>query len=252
MIIRDITERKKAEEALNQTRDQLLMNIEKLSVIGSLTRHDVRNKLIELNGYAYLLKRKYGGQKEIIEGLNKIEQKIKDTERIFDFAKLYEQLGAKELSYIDVGTTVNNAVDFFSDVTINVNNDCQGLMVLADSILRQLFYNFIDNTKKYGKKTTQIRIYYEKEQSGDLKLFYEDNGVGISGENKLKLFTKGFSTGGGTGFGLFLVKRIIDSYGWTIVEEGEAGKGVKFAITIPKLNKDGKDSFTLPNSRPEP
>lgn len=243
MIIRDVTERKKAEEALNQTRDQLVMNIEKLSVIGSLTRHDVHNKLIELNGYAYLLKRKYGGQKDIMEGLAKIELKIKDAERIFDFAKLYEQLGAKELTYVDVEKTVNYAVDLFSDLTFKVNNDCQGLNVLADSILRQLFYNFIDNTKKYGKKPTAIRVYYEKVNSGDLRLIYEDNGVGISAENKPKLFSKGFSTGGSTGFGLFLVKKIIEAYGWTIVEDGESGKGVKFSITIPKLNKDGKESF---------
>lgn len=243
MIIRDVTERKKAEEALNQAKDQLVMNIEKLSVIGSLTRHDVRNKLVELNSYAFLLKRKYGGQKDVMEGLARIEQKIKDAENIFDFAKLYEQLGAKELTYVDVEKTVNQAVDFFTDLNFKVNNECQGLNVLADSILRQLFYNFIDNTKKYGKKTTIVRIHYEIEKSGDLRLFYEDNGVGIPVESKTKLFTKGFSTGGSTGFGLFLVKKTIDSYGWTIVEEGEPGKGVKFIITIPKVNKDVKDNF---------
>lgn len=243
MIIRDVTERKKAEEALHQTRDQLLMTIEKLSVIGSLTRHDVHNKLSEMHGQAYLLKRKFGGQKDVMDGLTKIEQNIKDAEKIFNFAKLYEQLGAKELTNVDVEKTVNNAIELFSDLPFKVNNNCQGLNVLADSILRQLFYNFFDNTKKYGKKTTEIKIYYEKEKSGDLKLFYEDNGVGISAENKLRLFTKGFSTGGGTGFGLFLVKKIIDAYGWNIVEEGESGKGARFAITIPKLNKEGKECF---------
>jgi PAS domain S-box-containing protein len=247
MIIRDVTERKKAEEALNQTRDQLVMNIEKLSVIGSLTRHDVRNKLVELNGYAYLLKRKYGGQRDVMEGLAKIEQKIKDAECIFDFAKLYEQLGAKELAYVDVEKTADYAVGLFSDLNFKVINSCQGLNVLADSILRQLFYNFIDNTKKYGKKITEIRIHYEIEKSGDLRLYYEDNGVGISAENKPKLFKKGFSTGGSTGFGLFLVKKIIDSYGWTILEEGEPGEGVKFTILIPKVNKDGKESFNVPD-----
>lgn len=243
MIIRDVTERKKAEEALNQTRDQLVMNIEKMSVIGSLTRHDVRNKLLELNACAYLLKRKYGGQKDVMEGLAKIEQKVKDAECIFDFAKLYEQLGAKELTYIDTEKTVNDALRFFSDFNFKVINDCKGLNVLADSILRQLFYNFIDNTKKYGKKTTAVRIHYRIEESGDLKLIYEDNGIGIPAECKTRLFTKGFSTGGSTGFGLFLVKRIIDSYGWTIVEDGEPRKGVRFVISIPKLNKDGKGCF---------
>jgi signal transduction histidine kinase len=76
--------------------------------------------------------------------------------------------------------------------------------VLADSFLRQLFYNFIDNTRKYGKKTTTIKIRCQKTEQDTLKLVYEDDGVGIPFENKLNLFKEGFSTGGSTGFGLFL------------------------------------------------
>ena len=86
---------------------------------------------------------------------------------------------------------------------------------MADSFLRQLFYNFIDNTRKYGKKTTKIRVHYEKADQDSIKLIYEDDGSWISSENKLRLFKEGFSTGGSTGFGLFLTKKMIDVYGWT-------------------------------------
>jgi signal transduction histidine kinase len=61
----------------------------------------------------------------------------------------------------------------------------------------------------------------------------------------LKLFSEGFSTGGSTGFGLFLTKKMIDVYGWNITEEGEPGKGVKFVITIPNHNKDGEENYQL-------
>ena len=44
----------------------------------------------------------------------------------------------------------------FSGLQIKVANDCHGLTVLADSFLRQMFYNFIDNTRKYGQKTTRL------------------------------------------------------------------------------------------------
>ena len=57
-----------------------------------------------------------------------------------------------------------------------------------------------------------------------MELIYEDDGVGISAENKLKLFSEGFSTGGSTGFGLFLIKKMIEIYGWTIQETGEPMK----------------------------
>ena len=105
---------------------------------------------------------------------------------------MYEQLGVEELTYVDVGKAVDEAVALFSGLTIKVVNDCHGLSVLADSFLRQMFYNFIDNTRKYGEKATTIRVYCEKEESGGLRLIYEDDGVGISAENKSKLFKEGF------------------------------------------------------------
>jgi PAS domain S-box-containing protein len=241
----DITVRKNNEERLNQMMDQLLLVNEKLGVVGSLTRHDVRNKLSTVTGYTYLLKKKHADNAEIVDGLGKMEQAIQDSMKIFDFAKIYEQIGIEELICLDAEKTINEAVAFFSDLNFKVVNDCHGLTVLADSFLRQLFYNFIDNTRKYGKKTSCVRVFFEKTETGELRLIYEDDGVGISFENKLRLFKEGFSTGGSTGFGLFLIKKMLDVYGWSISEEGEPGKGVKFIILIPKINQSGKENFRI-------
>jgi PAS domain S-box-containing protein len=243
--IQDVTDRKKAEEKLDQTMDQLVLVNEKLGVVGSLTRHDVRNKLSAITGYAYLIKKKHLDQADVIEGLSKIEQAVKETVRIFDFAKMYEQLGAEELSFMNVEAKLNEAATLFSGSLSKIINECHGLTVLADSFLRQMFYNFIDNTRKYGQKTTTIKVHYKQTDRGNLVLTYEDDGVGISGENKLKLFSEGFSTGGSTGFGLFLTKKMIDIYGWNITEVGEHGKGVRFVITIPKHNKAGKENYQI-------
>ena len=232
-VARDISERKKAEEMLKENSARIEVMNEKLRVVGGLTRHDVRNKLAAVNGHAYLLKKKHGDQPDIVEELSKIELAVKDSVKIFEFAKMYEQLGAEELTYVDVGTAADEAVALFSGLTLKVVNDCHGRSVLADSFLRQMFYNFIDNTRKYGKKATTAKMYFGQEDSGCLRLIYEDDGVGISAENKPQLFKEGFSTGGSTGFGLFFIKKMMDVYGWTITEEGEPGKGAKFIITIP-------------------
>ncbi len=241
----DITERKKNEEKLKESSQRIELMNEKLRVVGSLTRHDVRNKLSTVTGYAYLLKKKHPDQIDVVEGLSKMEQSVKDSMRIFDFAKMYEQIGVEELKYIDVEKAINEAVELFSGLSIKVVNNCGGLKLMADSFLRQLFYNFIDNTRKYGQTTTSIRIYYEKTNQDSLKLIYEDDGVGISSENKLNLFKEGFSTGGSTGFGLFLTKKMMDVYGWAIEENGKPGEGVRFSITVPKLSKNGKESYQI-------
>ena len=229
----NITEKKEAEKKLKEASVRIGLMVEKLRVMSGLTRHDVRNKLSAVTGYAYLLKKKHADLADVVDGLGKMEQSVGEVMRIFDFAKLYEQLGVEELSYVDVAKAVDEVTALFPDLNLNVVNGCHGLSVLADSFLRQVFYNFIDNTIKYGQKTTAIRVYYEKTEQGELGLIYEDDGVGISTENKSKLFSEGFSTGGSTGFGLFLIKKMIDVYGWQIHETGEPGKGVKFVITIP-------------------
>jgi PAS domain S-box-containing protein len=241
----DITERKKNEEKLKENSQRIELMVEKLRVVGSLTRHDVRNKLSTVTGYAYLLKKKHADEADIVEGLSKMEQSVKETVKIFEFAKMYEQLGVEELTPIAVEAKINEATSLFSGSLPKIINECHGLTVLADSFLRQLFYNFIDNTRKYGQKTTTIKVHYERTNQENLKLIYEDDGVGIPLENKNNLFKEGFSTGGSTGFGLFLTKKMIDVYGWTIVENGEPGIGAKFTLTIPKLNKSGKENYQI-------
>jgi PAS domain S-box-containing protein len=243
--IQDVSDRAKAEETLNQIMDQLVLVNEKLGVVGSLTIHDVRNKLSTINGYAYLLKKKHFDQADIVEGLGKIEQAVKDSVKIFEFAKMYEQLGVEELTYVDVEKMVNEAVSLFSGFNLKMVNECHGLRVFADSFLRQLFYNFMDNSRKYGKKATTIRVHFESADSGELQMIYEDDGVGISSENKSKLFSEGFSTGGSTGYGLFLIMKMVDVYGWAIQETGEPGKGVRFIITVPEKNKSGKANYQI-------
>ena len=184
-------------------------------------------------------------KQDILNGINKIEQAVKDSVKIFEFAKMYEQLGVEELKYVDVEKMLNDAIALFSGLNIKVINECHGLSLLADSFLRQLFYNFIDNTIKYGKKTTFAKLYYEKGNQSGLQLIYEDDGVGISAEDKLRLFQEGFSTGGSTGYGLFLSRKMMEVYGWQIQETGEPGKGAKFVISIPTVNSNGKENYRI-------
>ncbi len=236
-VFKDIADIITVEEELNRALSKAEMLNEKLKVVGSLTRHDVRNKLSAITGYSYILKKRYGDKNDIIDGLNKMEHSVKESMKIFDFAKIYEQIGVEELVDMDVGRIVDEATNMFSNLPFKVVNDCGGLTVLADSLFRQLIYNFIDNTRKYGKKTTIARVYYQKTSQGNLQLIYEDDGVGIPSENKEYLFKQGFSTGGSTGFGLFLSKKMMDVYGWRITEEGTPGKGAKFVLTIGNNDK---------------
>jgi PAS domain S-box-containing protein len=239
----DITERKINEEKLRESSRRIEIMNEKLRVIGGLTRHDVRNKLSAVTGYAYILKKRHKDLADVVDGLSRMEQAVAESMKIFDFAKMYEQIGVEELTYINVGEKVDEAISLFSGPLPTIINGCKGLTVLADSFLRQLFFNFIDNSRKYGKKITTIRVSFGRDEQSNLKLTYEDDGVGVPFESKKSLFKEGFSTGGSTGYGLFLTRKMMDVYGWQIQENGIPGEGAKFTITIPKLNKSGKENY---------
>jgi signal transduction histidine kinase len=164
---------------------------------------------------------------------------------IFDFAATYEKLGVEQLAYMDVKKTVEEAVGLFPDLKgVKIVIDCGGLALLADSLLRQLFYNLIDDSLRYGEKLTQISIHYE-ESEDKMKLIYEDDGVGISRDAKPKLFTEGFTTGKGSGYGLYVIKRMMEVYGWTIQETGTPDNGVCFTILIPEKNQDCRENYQL-------
>ena len=242
----NITERKRAEESLDRMLNELVSVNEKLGVVGSLTRHDARNKLSVINGNIFLLKKKHSDCADMMDRLGAMEQACNSVVKIFDFAKMYEQLGVEELSFINVEKTIDEAVALFSgSLNVKIINECNGLTVLADSFLRQLFYNLIDNSIKHGKRVTKITVHFERANQDNLNLIYEDDGIGVSEQNKLQLFHEGFSTSGLSGYGLYLIRKMMEVYGWAIQENGEPDKGAKFTITIPKINQEGKENFQI-------
>jgi len=220
-----VTERKFDEEKL------FLFN-EKIRVLGSLTRHDVGNKLMTIRNSVYLLRKHVGDDPRVTKYFEAIDSAVNSANRLFDFSRVYEKIGAEKPSVVDVGEAFDQAISLIPNLgKIKIINECHNLKVVADSLLVQVFHNLVDNTIKYGGFVSQIKFYF-LENDDKKHLIYEDNGEGISFENKSKLFNEGFSTGGSTGLGLSLIKKIVEFYGWTIVEEGEPGEGAKFTLII--------------------
>jgi PAS domain S-box-containing protein len=243
----DITDRKKTENNLKTAFDDLSLVNEKLNVVGTLTRHDVRNKLAVIMGNLSIAQELLPPNHHVIKYLERTELAFEEIGRIFDRAHAYEHLGVDKLSYIDVKRSCDEAISLFHDLKgIQLVKKCERLTVYADLLLGQLFYNLIDNSLKHGKHVTKIKMYYEKEKDG-LNLIYEDNGVGIPVANKVKIF--GDQTEKGHGIGLHMVKVLCNIYGWSIKETGTEGQGVKFVISIPKRTKNEKKGFILSKNK---
>ena len=179
---------KVAIEALNGSVGELSLVNEKLSVVGALTWHDVRNKLSVVAGNLFIAKELLPQDHAVMKYLQKAEPAFDQIIQIFDRARTYERLGVDKLSYIGVNQSCDEAVSLVHDLgNIKVVKDCKGLTVYADPLLGQLFYNLIDNSIKHGEKVSKIRMYYKESEDG-LKLIYEDDGVGIVKAEKKKMF----------------------------------------------------------------
>jgi PAS domain S-box-containing protein len=246
VINQNITEQKKAQEFLDKMMKELLLTNEKLSVVGKLSRHDARNKLSIIANNIYLAKKQLVKDNKTSDYLKSIESAIDQIEKIFSFATIYEKVGAEDLSYVNVESCFNEAALLFSEMSdVKLVNDCSGLNVLADSLLQQLFYNLIDDSLKHGETVSQIRVNYETEDD-NLKLVYTDDGTGVPEKEKELIFKEGY--GKGTGYGLYLIRKLCDAYGWTIKETGTSGKGAQFTIAIPKVDTNNRLSYSISGS----
>ncbi|PVX26170.1 MAG: hypothetical protein CW691_02225 [Candidatus Bathyarchaeum sp.] len=228
-VMVDLTEHMKTEKALKETLTKMEALNEKLSVVGKLTRHDTRNKLSVILNNVYLAKQQLPDSRAT-DYLEEIESAVDQIEKIFEFSRMYQRLGTENLSDVDVKKSLDEAFMLACRSNqVELGNECEGLTVKADSLLRQLFYNLIDNSLKHGEKVTKIRVYCKKEPD-KLQLIYEDDGVGIADDEKQLIFNEGY--GKGTGYGLYLIQKTCEVYGWSIRETGELGKGAQFTITV--------------------
>jgi PAS domain S-box-containing protein len=218
----DITTKKLTELALAQAN-------RKLSLLCSITRHDITNQVTVCFGHLELLKRSIKDE----AALHRVEVAAKSLGRIknqIDFVSAYQNVGANRPQWLKAGECFRRAFDSIGNADLRLSVDLGRLEVFADPMLERVFYNLLDNSLRHGGHVTKIDVSCEIQDHWML-LYYADDGVGITREEKEQLFELG--RGRNTGHGLFLTKEILGMTGMAIYETGTPGEGVRFKILIP-------------------
>ena len=221
--IRNVTERKRAEDAL-------ALASRKLKLLSSITRHDIRNQLMALSG-SLELSRKTVKEPEGVANINRAYKAADTILRQIEFTKEYEDLGVRSPTWQRASDIIRSAsLQLAADsITFEIPED--HLEIYADPLLVKVFYNLFDNARQHGGAVTRISISDHPVGTG-LTIVIADNGVGIQQEDKSHIFERGF--GKNTGLGLFLSREILSITGISISETGVPGKGARFEIAVPE------------------
>ena len=222
-ICHDITERKRAEEALQQVN-------KKLSLLSGITRHDINNQLMKLGGYVELLHDKIPDP-SYDRDFSCIEAASRQIASLIEFTEEYEEIGVHAPSWQNVRALASAACRDAIAGQVTCRNDLPaGLEILADPLIAKVFFNLIDNALRHGETFTELRFSC-RENNGNRIIVCEDDGNGVAAEEKEKIFDLGF--GKNTGFGLAISREILDITGITITENGTPGNGARFEIVVP-------------------
>ncbi len=206
LTLRDITERKNAENAFQNAN-------RKLNLLSGIVRHDVKNKLTALFLYLELAANAHG-KRDMSEDLARMRDTAEAIRTLVDFTQEYQDLGVAAPSWQKVGDAFSEAAHQLDCSSIRMVDETGGLELLADQLFRRVIYNLLDNAIRYARDMTTFSIRYSR-NGGPLILYVEDDGPGVPYEDKERIFERG--VGNNTGLGLFLAREILGITGITIV-----------------------------------
>jgi PAS domain S-box-containing protein len=245
--IRDVTVRKQAEQALEQSNRELERSNAELAQFASVVSHDLRSPLSSIAGFSELLERHYADHLDAKAAryLTGIMDGVKHMQTLIEGMLAYAQVGAQAPppEPIDCTIVVERAVANLQSVI-----EERGAMVThaalppvaADATqLSEVFQNLIGNAIKYCRQTPRVAISACKE-GADWLFSVRDNGIGLDAadaERIFGIFQRAHSAAEypGTGIGLAICKRVIERYGGRIWAESCVGEGTTFKFTLPAL-----------------
>ncbi|MDD1702726.1 MAG: PAS domain S-box protein, partial [Methanoregula sp.] len=218
----DVTEHKRAEDALHKANAELnffsrILSDDLLTVTNSLSG-------IIRDG------KKSAVTWESIDVFDRIDRMVYYVGRRLELTKSYQDLGSVPPVWIPVQAGVLEQAARVDLGTIALSVWVERLEIYADGLAKNIFYHLIDNAVWHGKSVTEIVVSSSNSDNG-IDLIFEDNGVGIENEKKAALFSYGSDIH--AGLGLSIDRKILGITGIAIEETGQPGKGARFEIHIP-------------------
>ena len=254
-VARDITERKKAEQtleelntALETTNLELIRTNKELQEFAYITAHDLKTPLRAIGTLADWLSVDYGEKfdEQGREQVNLLVTKAKQMSLMIDDILRYSGVGQniQKSQEVDLNRLLSEVIDEIAppeNIVVTSENPLPKLVGKKTHII-QIFQNLLSNAVKYmDKPKGEIKVGCVEEDNC-WKFSVVDNGPGIEKKYHDKIF-KIFQTLSpregveSTGIGLSIVKKLVELNKGTIWVESKVGNGSTFYFTLPKSKK---------------
>jgi PAS domain S-box-containing protein len=218
----------------------------------SIVSHELRTPLSAIKGFlSMILNKDFGELSE--KQYHYLSRVYQSNQRMVDLVEDLLDVNHIESGTINLSPNPLHLEDIVSEVIselaskgfekqilLKVNRKHRLPLVLADEMrLRQILINLVDNAMKYSFPQSEVLIDF-KVQDDELVVSVIDHGIGITPTQVGRIFQKFGRVynplsvqAGGSGLGLYIVKRLVESHGGRIWVTSREGKGSKFSFTLP-------------------
>lgn len=244
---RDITKRKKAEDALGQKANELARSNDELGQFAYVASHDLQEPLRKIQAFGDRLEAKCGEAltDEGRDYLGRMRNAAERMQMLINTLLAFSRVASRAEPFVSVNlaeVTEGVVADLAVCIERTGGRVEVGDMPIIDADptqMRQLLQNLIDNGLKFHKEEeAPVVKVYARLLDEVCQIIVEDNGIGFDEKHLDRIFTifqrlHGRSEYEGTGIGLAICHKIVERHGGSITAKSKPGEGATFTATLP-------------------